>query len=156
MFAISVPIGEAVFDLTVKSKTPDPISNKLTDAIILCIDDDKNILDAMTELLSIWQCDVRTATNNKDWRDALNGTAPDIILADIHLGKSINGLNLVEEILLSFGRPIPAIIISADQNEKLILEVSHKGYSILPKPVKPAALRALMTRLLTTSKQHVN
>jgi len=156
MFAISVPIGEAVFDLTVKTKTPDPISNKLTDAIILCIDDDKNILDAMTELLSIWQCDVRTATNNKDWRDALNGTAPDIILADIHLGKSINGLNVVEEILLSFGRPIPAIIISADQNEKLILEVSHKGYSILPKPVKPAALRALMTRLLTTSKQHVN
>ncbi len=156
MFAISLPIGEAVFDLSIKAKKSNPVSDKLTDAIVLCIDDDQNILDAMTELLSIWQCDVRTACNSSDWQDALNGATPNIILADIHLGTSISGLNVVDNIFLKFGRPIPTIVISADQSEKMILEASRKGHSILAKPVKPAALRALMTRLLTTTNQQLN
>ena len=156
MFAITVPIGEAVFDLAIKTKVSKPISDKLTDAKVLCIDNDQNILDAMTELLSLWQCDVRTASNGSDWKDALNGIAPDIILADIHLGISISGLDVVEEIFSNLGRAIPTIVISADQSEKMMLEASRKGYSILAKPVKPAALRALMTRLLTPNNQQLN
>ena len=68
----------------------------------------------------------------------------------------LKSLSFWFEIFLKFGRPIPTIVISADQSEKMILEASRKGHSILAKPVKPAALRALMTRLLTTTNQQLN
>ena len=48
----------------------------------------------------------------------------------------------------SVGRVIPAIVISADQTEALREEAMRRGHAFLAKPVKPAALRALMTRLL--------
>jgi CheY-like chemotaxis protein len=68
----------------------------------------------------------------------------------------MSGLDVVEEIFSNLGRAIPTIVISADQSEKMMLEASRKGYSILAKPVKPAALRALMTRLLTPNNQQLN
>jgi CheY-like chemotaxis protein len=73
---------------------------------------------------------------------------PDLILADYHLDDGQDGLDLVAEICGYLGRIVPAIVISADQSEALHEEATRRGHAILAKPVKPAALRALMTRLL--------
>ena len=82
------------------------------------------------------------------WQDALNGDTPDLILADYHLDDDRDGLELIAEICGDLGRIVPAVVISADQSEALHEEAVRRGHSILAKPVKPAALRALMTRLL--------
>ena len=40
---------------------------------------------------------------------------------------------------------LPAIVITADRTVKLEDEVRSRGYGLLRKPIKPAALRALIT-----------
>ena len=46
------------------------------------------------------------------------------------------------------GEPVPGVVISADGRPELIAQVHAAGLDFLPKPVKPAALRALISRHL--------
>ena len=148
VFAVSVPMGDSLPASPTLAEMPDTRIRELDGAIVLCIDDSTDILDGMTALLSGWNCDVRVAASGGEWRDALNGDAPDLILADYHLDDDIDGLQLIAEICGDIGRLIPAVVISADQTEALQDEAMRRGHAILAKPIKPAALRALMTRLL--------
>jgi signal transduction histidine kinase len=148
VFAVTVPVGDAVPVHPTVTELPDPRIHALDGAVILCIDDSPDILDGMLALLGGWQCDVRVAESGAQWRSALNGDTPDLVLADYHLDDDKDGLQLIAEICSDVGRVIPAVVISADQTEALREEATRRGHAVLAKPVKPAALRALMTRLL--------
>jgi CheY-like chemotaxis protein/anti-sigma regulatory factor (Ser/Thr protein kinase) len=148
VFAVTVPVGDAVQAAAVIAEIPDPRVRELDGAVILCIDDSPDILDGILALLGGWQCDVRIAGSGAKWRSALNGDIPDLILADYRLGDDQDGLQLITEICSEIGRVIPAIVISADQTELLREEATRRSHVVLAKPVKPAALRAQMARLL--------
>ena len=45
---------------------------------------------------------------------------------------------------------LPAIVITADRSSELEEIVKARGYGILRKPIRPAALRALMTNIMKT------
>ena len=44
---------------------------------------------------------------------------------------------------------IPAIIVTADHTQDVREEIRNSGHALLHKPIKPAALRALMSRILS-------
>ena len=44
---------------------------------------------------------------------------------------------------------VPGVVISADGRPELVAAIHASGLDFLAKPVKPAALRALMSRHLT-------
>jgi Na+/proline symporter/signal transduction histidine kinase len=148
VFAVTVPLGVAVTEGPAVAEMLDPRVRELDGAIVLCIDDDPDILDGMVSLLSGWHCDVRVAANSSQWQGALGGDTPDLILADYHLNDDVDGLHLIAEICGNLGSLIPAVVISADHSEALQEEADRRGHTVLAKPLKPAALRALMTRLL--------
>jgi Na+/proline symporter/signal transduction histidine kinase/CheY-like chemotaxis protein len=148
VFAVAVPVGDAPPARPAVTEMPDQLIRELAGAVVLCIDDSPDILDGMAALLGGWHCDVRLAASGAEWRDALHGETPDLILADFHLDDDKDGLELIAEICGEFGRIIPAIVISADQSEALAEEATRRGHAVLAKPIKPAALRALMTRSL--------
>ena len=78
----------------------------------------------------------------------MTGDAPDLIVADYHLEGGELGPDVVTEVCGVFERAIPPIIVTADPSESLREEAARRGHIVLSKPVKPAALRALMTRML--------
>jgi CheY-like chemotaxis protein len=47
---------------------------------------------------------------------------------------------------------IPGIIITADRSPAVMADVSAAGFALLQKPVKPAALRALISQMI--ARQH--
>lgn len=148
VFAVTVPVGDALPASPTVTEMSVPRNYELDGAVVLCIDDRPDILDGMKALLGGWKCDVRVAASGAEWQDALNGDTPDLIVADYHLDDDTGGLQLIAEVCGSVGRVIPAIVVSADQTEALREEAMRRGHAFLAKPVKPAALRALMTRLL--------
>jgi histidine kinase len=42
----------------------------------------------------------------------------------------------------------PVVLMSADADPGLRTRAGERGWSFLPKPLKPAALRALVTRMV--------
>ena len=148
VFAVSVARGHAP---QADAETARPVirAGELAGAIVLCIDDNADVRDGMAALLGGWNCDVRTAAAGSEWRRALDGDAPDLIIADYHLAEEEKGPDVVTEICGVVERVIPAIIVTADPSEELREDAARRGHVVMGKPVKPAALRALMSRMLS-------
>lgn len=155
MFCITVPRVEPVKTLAPaagKKSSSRGLSN-LKDLSVLCIDNDENILDGMIALLNNWGCQVTPARSLADARHAVDGKAPDIILADYQLDNDQNGLDAMNALQDDFGHPIPGILITGYMAEEVRTETLELGYQILYKPVKPAALRAMVNKQLKQTAQ---
>jgi CheY-like chemotaxis protein len=72
---------------------------------------------------------------------------PDLILADYHLDDPIDGLDALDRLRSACEVPPPGALITADASPELKARAKQRGYAILLKPVKPAALRALIAQL---------
>jgi Na+/proline symporter/signal transduction histidine kinase len=146
VFSIRLPQVAPVSNFT---RTDAPaLQSELAGLTVLCIDNEAAIRAGMQALLSQWQCRVFVAGS---LREALSqwtlSEAPDIVLADYHLDDGETGLDVLQALSYHWGKTIPAVVISADNDDVLREQVSKAGHRFLPKPVKPAALRSLMRKL---------
>ena len=73
------------------------------------------------------------------------GLAPDIVIADFHLDGDDTGVLAMQRVRALWGAQIPAIVISADPAPEVAAEVRRMNADILPKPIEPRVLRALIT-----------
>jgi CheY-like chemotaxis protein len=91
---------------------------------------------------------VKVATDRKSALAAVrkSGRAPDAILADYHLDRE-TGLDVVRALRDRFGANLPALLVTADRSPRLRTEAERRRVAILNKPVKPAALRALLASM---------
>ena len=118
-------------------------------AQVLCIDNEDSILAGMHSLLSRWGCQVWTARNRLECEHLLDeAVRPQLALVDYHLDEGDTGTELMAWLRTRLGQPLPGVVISADGRPELVAEVHAAGLDYLAKPVKPAALRALISRHL--------
>ncbi|TGV92737.1 response regulator, partial [Mesorhizobium sp. M2D.F.Ca.ET.145.01.1.1] len=114
------------------------------------VENDAEVLEAMTFLLERWQCLVRAATSTDDALDLLGDTdwVPDIVIADQHLDGGDLGTATISEVRDYLSRAVPALIVTADSSEGVAKAARAGGIELMRKPVKPAQLRALLAHLL--------
>ncbi|PVZ65415.1 hybrid sensor histidine kinase/response regulator [Pelagibaculum spongiae] len=118
---------------------------------ILCIDNELSILSGLDQLLTGWGHRVRLAADQQQMQQQLaDGWQPQLVLADYHLNDGDTGLNLFNQIRQQWPQ-IPGIVISADHSELVRKEILNSGLKYLPKPVRPAALRALLRNYAASS-----
>ncbi|MEQ1771256.1 MAG: PAS-domain containing protein [Devosia sp.] len=115
---------------------------------VLCVDNERPILDAMSGLLGGWGCDVRVARSLKDIdkEGVLTGWLPDLVLMDYHLDQT-SGLDAIEWLRQNVGGHLPAALVTADRSAAVRRLADERGITIVTKPVKPAALRAAISGL---------
>mgnify|MGYP001182219360 FL=1 len=146
VFSISLPLGERAACATPEPIAPPPGS--LAGLHVLCVDNEPAILQGMERLLSGWGCRVAIALNGEEALAELNaGGVPDVMLVDYHLDAAENGLDVMAAVRAQAGLDVPGVVISADQSGDVKEQVLAAGYRFLGKPVKPATLRALLSRL---------
>jgi signal transduction histidine kinase len=124
----------------------------LQDLTVLCVDNEPDILEAMNLLLDRWGCQavMLAETQAQAAQQVLMHGTPDFVLVDYHLNDQSNGLGVMKHLDNILGTSLPAIVITADRSGELEEAVKAKGYGLLRKPIRPAALRALMTNILKT------
>jgi len=143
-FSIEVPRAKtSAFATKLRAMPLD--TGRLDGIVVLCIDNERAILDGMETLLGGWGCRTMKAA---DLTEALavmhaSGLEPDGLLVDYHLDGS-NGVGAIAELRRRLGRNVPAIVITADRSLHVREEARAEGAHLLNKPVKPASLRALM------------
>lgn len=143
-FRVAIPMGEKILHAI----KPVDSGSELAGIRVLCIDNETQIRAGLLALLSQWDCQVTIAPDLGEalaqWRQS---TPPDIILADYHLDAGENGLDLLQALELHWQQPLKAIIISADNTDEVCNAVRASGFTLLNKPVQPAALKASMRAL---------
>ena len=122
---------------------------------VLCIDNEESILEGMKGLLSKWGAKPLVATDLESALQQLysiqNGheVSPSMFIVDYHLEDTVTGIDVLKGLRAASSIEIPAIIVTADHTDAVRDEVRAAGDAILHKPIKPAALRALITRMLS-------
>ena len=119
------------------------------------MDNEQDILDGMRGLLSKWGARPLTASTKDEalmefmrLRNS-NAQYPAMLLVDYHLDDGLTGITVINALREEAGIDLPAVILTADHSAEVSAEVRNAGHAILYKPVKPAALRALMNRILS-------
>ena len=147
MFSVALPL--AASRPIPEAAQPVPAApGRLAGLKVLCIDNEPDVLDGMRTLLESWGCMVWTSQAADGAISILreSGETPDIILADFHLDGG-TGLEAVTMLRADANVRAPVIVITADHSAEVQREVRTRGYALLRKPLKAAALRALMYQL---------
>ncbi|WP_372866084.1 NahK/ErcS family hybrid sensor histidine kinase/response regulator [Pseudomonas sp.] len=152
VFAIRVPLAQRVINAAPVAVSVQPmIGDPLPGRRLLVLDNELSILHSMAALLEQWGCVVVTAVDQEAAVQALDGQAPDLILADFHLDHDVLGCAVVTKLRQHFDLPIPAVMITADRSDQCRRELQRMGMPLLNKPVKPGKLRAVVSQMLHDS-----
>ena len=149
-FSILVPSVAARAWIVDPKDSVHPTPNSIGGKLVVVIDDDPLVLDSTGGLLRSWGCQVLTAGSA---RVALAGLAecnqsPDLVISDYQLSDGQTGIEAIEELRKSLNLPIPAFLISGDMAPERMREARMSGYHLLHKPVRPRALRAMLSQFL--------
>ena len=150
-FSIEVPRVSGLAAAAKPRALPPLEVGRLDGMVVLCIDNERAILDGMETLLGGWGCRTLKA---RDFAEALtaieaSGLEPDGLVVDYHLDGG-NGVAAIVQLRARLGRQngqhLPAIVITADRSLRVREAARAEGAHLLNKPVKPASLRALIAQ----------
>ncbi len=148
VFFVTAPIGTPAPESRGErgAPLPAPRSEPLRGLKVLAIDNEPRVLEGMKSLMSRWGCAVVTAHGLEEARDALaTFGAPDVVIADYHLDHG-DGVEAIRVLRKALGRHVSAILATADRSPEVRDEAARADIIILNKPLKPAPLRAQLTR----------
>jgi CheY-like chemotaxis protein/anti-sigma regulatory factor (Ser/Thr protein kinase) len=145
-FSVTVPRVAAVVAAAVTPPEWPPAASIESGSLVLCIDNEARVREAMAALLSGWGCQVLAVGSRSEALAKVEDARqlPDLVLVDLHLDDGANGLDVIEELRHRWGRAVPAALVTADRDPTLRLRARAQHVALLHKPVKPAALRALL------------
>jgi CheY-like chemotaxis protein len=146
-FSVTVPLvtahdaGEAP-----TSPAADPARGKL----IVVIDDDPLVLEAMGGILRSWGCRVVSSDTPEAALAKISEDkkTPDLIISDYRLSNGKTGIEATAHLRQVLGAEIPAFLISGDTAPERLRDASENGFQLLHKPVPPIRLRAMLQQLL--------
>lgn len=143
VFRVLVPAGDA-------QKVDNPIislhGGKVRGKNVLVIDDERQVLHGMRQLLEGWGCEVLIAESaGKALKQlAFSDSVPDIMISDYRLADQQNGVDAVAAIRECVEFELPAIIITGDTSPACLKQVKDAGLQLLHKPVNADELYRVM------------
>jgi Na+/proline symporter/signal transduction histidine kinase len=152
-FSVTVPLARETDPAPLETPVAMHIEpSGLKNLVVLCVDNEPDILEAMNLLLDRWGCPtvLLAETQAQAAQQVLMHGAPDFVLVDYQLNDQSDGLQVMQHLDSILQTTLPAIVITANRSSELEDTVKARGYGILRKPIRPAALRALMTNMMKT------
>jgi signal transduction histidine kinase len=148
VFFVTAPLGWAAPKPRAEPGAPEPVAagEPLDGLKVLAIDNEPRVLEGLRVLLTRWGCVVATAHGLEEATAALDAFGPpDVIIADYHLDSG-DGVAAIRSLRERSGRSTPAILATADRSPEARDEAERADVLVMYKPLKPAPLRAQLTR----------
>jgi signal transduction histidine kinase/ActR/RegA family two-component response regulator len=122
----------------------------LAGQLVLVVDDDLEVLTAMTLMLTLQGCRILAAGG---FDEALQQCErmqdkPSLLVCDYALGPERDGLQLIERIRDEFNHEIPAVLVTGDTSPQHVALFARAGVEVLHKPVHPDTMIEAMRRAL--------
>ena len=147
MFSITVPLGHAG-DVPAPASFAAALGESLSGLHVLCVDNDREILEGMRTLLARWHASPRLACTVDEALAAAAAGPIDVALVDFHLHDRLDGLGVIDALRAHLGRPLPAALLTGDGSDAVKQAARERDCIVLTKPVKPASLRAFLAARL--------
>jgi Na+/proline symporter/signal transduction histidine kinase len=149
LFCVSVPLAHAPIAV-LERIAPPATAGSLAGMVVLCLDNDRGILDGMQALLVRWGI-VPLLAHEVDQALAICAAQrPDAMLVDFHLHDRMDGIGALRALQACWpDRPPQGALVTADTSDALAARARSEGLVIMRKPIKPAVLRAQLSTVWT-------
>jgi len=107
---------------------------------VLVVDDNKDVRESTTHMLTRWGCNVRASERFPEF-EAVDDT--DFMICDEELGDQ-RGLSMIRQLRARSGRAVPTAIATGVVDATLREQAAADQIVVLSKPVRPAQLRSLL------------
>jgi len=154
-FWITLPIAQPLEAAPIIEETAAELTaGMLSGSLVLCIDNERAVLDGMRQLLTGWGCRVVCTGSAEEAVAAVVSSAdkPRAILADYHLDHGATGLDAIMAVRKALGVDVPAVVITADHSPEVQGLLRDAGVPLLRKPLKAAALRSVVMHFVTSQR----
>ena len=147
VFGVMLPLAQA--EQTLHEPSFDT-EQEFIGRVVAVIDDDALAQESLVGLLRAWGCFVVAADGPDKLLASLAevGVEPEILISDVRLPGSRNGLDIIAELRRHYGEDFPALLLSGDTGPETLRSATDQGIPLLHKPVRPAKLRAALAHLL--------
>ncbi|WP_105199963.1 PAS domain-containing hybrid sensor histidine kinase/response regulator [Pseudoalteromonas sp. T1lg10] len=143
-FTLNLPCSSQVQNIAPEFNELKGQDNQLAGLRIWLLDNDDNVLQALSQVLQNWGCSVALANDQAQLAELVYGGDADILIADYQLDDGVTGLQVIQ----ALGLEEMAIVINTANHDEAIRErVSDCGYPLLYKPLKTPALKRTLKRL---------
>lgn len=154
VFSIDVPLADNPLPPTTAAPMAVPVlGDPLPGRRLLVLDNELSILHSMAALLGQWGCEVLIATDQQAALAVLDGSPPEVILADYHLDRGVTGWDVVTALRAHFGQSIPVVMVTADRSDQCRRQLQGLGVPVLNKPVKAGKMRSVLSHLLNDRRE---
>jgi signal transduction histidine kinase/CheY-like chemotaxis protein len=151
-FEVAIPLaGNA---LAPSEPALEGLSGALAHGLIVVIDDESAIRDAMSTLLAGWGHDVIAVGSGDEAMQRLSTcpTRPALVICDYRLRGDENGIGIIERLRSEYNDNIPAMLITGDTAPGCLAEAKQTDLLLLHKPVPNGKLRAAIANLIATGE----
>ncbi len=143
-FSVEIPLSKSQVIIEEQQEVIEPTTGFNHQPTILVVDNEPAIVDAMYELLSMYDMKVVTAGHGAEALAHIQeGLEPDFILTDYRMPE-INGVELVNKIRAATNQDMPVAIMTGDTSAKKIDDANLDNCTVLQKPVKIEQLLSLI------------
>lgn len=148
IFSVTVPLGNIWHSEANEIEISETVAGEFVGTPVILVEDDDILRQTMTQLLQRWGIDVHAAAEEAEAiRLIESGVSPRLIVADYNL-KTQMGVDVVDRLRKAIGAKVPAMIVTADAEPRVIESIRAAELPVLIKPVSPPRLRVLMHNLL--------
>lgn len=150
VFSVIVPLAAQKVAPAPPMRAAAPIRGSLVGRAVLAIDNDRTILEGMRALIEGWSSTALVASDIAEARAQLqrHGRPPDIVLVDHHLSGGETGFDALDAMADVLPASVPVVLITANRTDEVRDLARKRGVPLLLKPVRPAALRAMISQLI--------
>jgi signal transduction histidine kinase/ActR/RegA family two-component response regulator len=149
VFWVTVPRVPARAEAPAQTAAPGT-SSILAGRFVLVIDDDREVLEALENVLELQGAHPIAATGESAARELVTdlGRAPDLIVSDYRLSEGAVGIEVIRSLRRTFNADIPAAVLTGDIAPAVLKAVADAGLPILSKPIRPDQLFRTLEQLL--------
>lgn len=160
VFTLEVPLSNQPAAMASPAGLVATVITPLAGLRVLAVDNEPAIIDGMRLLLGGWGCHVFTAQGQDEALALVRTQRPDVIIADYHLDQGEDGLSVIAALRQALAAAkgispaahsaMPAVLLTADRTVFVRDAARAADVHLLNKPLKPAALRALLAQWRVT------
>ncbi len=119
---------------------------------ILIVDDEKDIRELISEILTDEGYSTRSSSNSADCLNQVSNAPPDLLILDIWLKDSgMDGIDILKKVKIDYPQ-VPVVIISGHGNIEIAVSAIKQGaYDFIEKPFNLEQLLVVVRRAMETS-----
>jgi signal transduction histidine kinase len=144
-FSLVLPRCPPQAESQVEESLPAESGEELVGFVVVVVEDDMDVAQAMSAVLQEWGCIPIICSNADEAIETLSRESlrPQAVISDYRLRQNATGMDVIATLRAKYGR-LPAALVTGEMNPVSLITEQQPDYPVLQKPLAPERIKSLL------------